>query len=503
MLKRLYMFLANANLTDSQIASVRGKMAQRNFRSLRAYSIMATLFFVSAIVVACATEMDVMNTKVYAYVMGAILSGAVLCLTMWVGDRNSKIIDWLQIVFVSILLAFGLFISLVSSPQQLTISLVAMYMITPQLFTNKPVRMQIPILIADVIFLIGCIQVKPPEILALEIVDCIVYSSIGLMTGHYSSRSKLKGLIFEKRFVELNGNEQLAKYLKSIGNIYVSMHYIDLSNETFVKIKSNSIIDNSMNNLHEGFSQQIKLAMEATTHPNYLDEMLAFVDSATLIRRIRGKSTITHEFLGKHVGWCRARFIAVGDVTEDSEPRYVLFAVENINEQKNRENTLISKAETDAMTGLLNRQAGVDRIKSDIRSRKNGMLCLFDVDKFKHVNDTYGHQAGDEVILAVADTMRKAFRDNDVLLRLGGDEFVVFVSGVTTEELGTQVIFRFFELLNKVTFKKIPDYSISLSLGAAFYRGEQDLDFETLYQRADTRTYESKKIEGKAFTFWR
>lgn len=503
MLKRLYLFLANANLTSSDIASVRGKMTARNYRSLRAYSIMATLFFTLATIVGVATGMDVMSSKVFSYALGAFLSAAVLCLTMWAGEGSCRIIDWLQVVFVGILLSFGLYLTLISSPQQLTISLVAMYMITPQLFINKPIRVQLPILITDIIFIIACVQIKPAEIIPLEITDCVVYSSIGLVTGFYSSRSKLKSLIYEKRFVELNDNEQLAKYLKSIGNIYVSMHYIDLSDETFVKIKSNSIIDHSMQNLHENFGEQLRLVMTATTQPNYLDDVLKFVDSRTLTRRMRGKYTITHEFLGKHIGWCRARFIAVGNVTEDSEPRYVLFAVESINEQKNRENTLITKAETDAMTGLLNRQAGVDRITADINGKKSGMLCLFDVDKFKHVNDTYGHQAGDEVIMAVADSMRKAFRDNDILLRLGGDEYVVYVSGVTTEDLGTQVISRFFDILEKTALKRMPDYSISISLGAAFYRGESDLDFDTLYNRADTCTYESKKIDGKAFTFWR
>lgn len=502
MLKRLYVFLANANLTNVQIASIRGKMTQRNYRSLRAYSIMSTTFFTFALLVAIATNMELMGEKVYTYGMGAILSAAVLCLTMWAGERNIKIIGWLQVVFVGILLASGLYLSLITSPEQLTVTLMAMYMIVPQLFITRPILMQVPILIADAIFLAACIQVKPSEILPLEIVDCVVYSSIGLVTGFYSARSKLKGLIYEKRFVELNDNEQLAKYLKSMGNIYVSLHYIDLSDESFVKIKSNSFIDNSLRNMHENYSQQIGLALEATVQPNYLDEMYDFVDYSTLAQRLRGKFTITHEFLGKHVGWCRARFIAVGDVSPDSVPRYVLFGVENINEQKSREKTLMTKAETDAMTGLFNRQAGVDRIAADITARKHGMLCLFDVDKFKHVNDNFGHQAGDDVILAVADAMRKAFRDNDILLRLGGDEFVVFVSGVTTEDLATQVINRFFEFLSKAKIEKMPGYSISLSLGAAFFRGEDNLDFNTLYQRADASTYESKKIEGKAFTFW-
>lgn len=99
--------------------------------------------------------------------------------------------------------------------------------------------------------------------------------------------------------------------------------------------------------------------------------------------------------------------------------------------------------------------------------------------------------------------MKKAFREDDILLRLGGDEFVAYVFGVTTEELGTQTISRFFDTLNKVKIESLTDYNISISLGATFYRGEDNIDIETLYHRADTLAYQSKEIEGKSFTFWR
>ena len=55
------------------------------------------------------------------------------------------------------------------------------------------------------------------------------------------------------------------------------------------------------------------------------------------------------------------------------------------------------------------------------------MFCLIDCDKFKSINDTYGHSVGDKVIIAVAEKLRKTCRDSDVVLRLGGDEFAIFM----------------------------------------------------------------------------
>ena len=79
------------------------------------------------------------------------------------------------------------------------------------------------------------------------------------------------------------------------------------------------------------------------------------------------------------------------------------------------------------MTGLYNRGSGERQISHLLQEKTGGLLCLIDCDKFKTINDTYGHSTGDKVIIAVAETMQKSCRDKDVVLRLGGDEFAVFM----------------------------------------------------------------------------
>lgn len=500
---RFFIFITTAGLSKSQYDLIQDTMTQRNHRNLRAFCIMGAFFFTSVFFITYFSSIEALKPKILAYAASSLFCALSLGITLLTSARNHRVINWLQSAFIFAILLFGLYITLVTSPEQLTIAYLPMLMIAPHLFINKPIYSQVPIVLSAIVFLIFAPSVKPSTILPLEIVDCVAFSTVSLVAGFYSTRTKLRGLLFEKQASELNEKDQFVKYLQSISRIYVSMTYVDLENETFIQMKTNKFIDSSLQKSNVNFGAKVSMAMKETTQPEHLDGVLKFVDIKTLPQRIRGKSTITHEFLGKNFGWCRARFIAVGKISENYIPRFVIYAVENINEQKSRENTLVIKAETDAMTGLLNRQAGIEKIKHCLDNKKKGMLCLFDVDKFKSVNDNFGHQAGDDVILAVAETMRKAFRENDILLRLGGDEFIVYVSGVSTEEIGMQVISRFFEFLNKVKLEKIPDYKISISLGAAFYKGEESVSVDELYSRADSSTYQSKHIEGKSFTFWR
>lgn len=140
-----------------------------------------------------------------------------------------------------------------------------------------------------------------------------------------------------------------------------------------------------------------------------------------------------HEFIGKVSGWCRERFIPV-DYDADGRLWHVLYCVENIDEEKRRENRLMYLAQTDLMTGIRNRGSGENKITEYLVRKQCGLLCLLDCDKFKSINDTYGHVVGDKVIIAIADTLRKSCRDDDVVLRLGGDEFAVFIPGMLDKE---------------------------------------------------------------------
>ena len=242
--------------------------------------------------------------------------------------------------------------------------------------------------------------------------------------------------------------------------------------------------------------EKLKNSVEEMTTEENLQEMLEFINFETLSERMKNKYAIHQEFLTEKYGWCKAYFMLVDE-------HQTVFAIELIDEEKRREEHLQTLAETDAMTGLKNRGSGEKAIADLISQGQAGMFCLLDADKFKSINDNFGHEVGDKVIKAIAECLKKNFRTSDVIIRLGGDEFVAYAVGITDEERGQMVINRFFDLINKIEIPELAGRKISISLGAAIYNPAEETDFTEIYKRADSAAYASKKIQGNFATFFR
>lgn len=163
--------------------------------------------------------------------------------------------------------------------------------------------------------------------------------------------------------------------------------------------------------------------------------------------------------------------------------------------QKQEMKAVIDKTKLDGLTGLYNRSGFAGKIEQCLKEKSAGKkmeaLFLLDLDYFKQINDTFGHQTGDRVLCDVAEKLRLSLRSNDLIGRLGGDEFIVFVRGADNED-GFR---RCAEKLNSVLMKKYEEngkeVSISASIGIAV--AEQGTDFNELYKRADIALYEVKR----------
>jgi diguanylate cyclase (GGDEF)-like protein len=96
-------------------------------------------------------------------------------------------------------------------------------------------------------------------------------------------------------------------------------------------------------------------------------------------------------------------------------------------------------ATTDSLTGIINRRSFLERVNIEMdksaRMNLNNALIMFDIDKFKNINDTYGHIAGDYILCSVVDTIKKQLRSYDIIARYGGEEFVIFTSCIDGEPL--------------------------------------------------------------------
>lgn len=151
------------------------------------------------------------------------------------------------------------------------------------------------------------------------------------------------------------------------------------------------------------------------------------------------------------------------------------------------------QAAADALTGLANR-AAFDRALKDLAGGLNSqfVLAVVDVDDFKHVNDTHGHLAGDRVLIAVAASMRGAFRSDDVIARYGGDEFAVLIKDVTLYQAETRVCAALDNAIaNRPTQDDGTSIVFTLSVGLAeFSAGDTT---RSLLQRADEALYDAKR----------
>lgn len=158
---------------------------------------------------------------------------------------------------------------------------------------------------------------------------------------------------------------------------------------------------------------------------------------------------------------------------------------------------LKTKAELDLMTGLYNKVTTETLCEAILNTspEKNHAFFIFDIDNFKTVNDTEGHQAGDQTIKIIANLIGSQFRESDIVGRIGGDEFVVLMTGVVSKDIArrkAQDIVRIMKYKPNLTLPA----NVSMSVGLCFTEGKE-INYKTLFQRADESLYHSKK-DGKA-----
>ncbi len=160
-------------------------------------------------------------------------------------------------------------------------------------------------------------------------------------------------------------------------------------------------------------------------------------------------------------------------------------------------------SQTDIMTGVFNRGHGEKVSKEYIETGKQGMFCILDLDRFKEINDTYGHDVGDKALIAVARSLKKVFGSDNIVFRLGGDEFSAIAGDVTDPAQGRKIIESFFDDIEHIGIPELSGSRLYTSVGAIFFGiDESEGNFEELYKKADRCVYESKKTAGNKVTFY-
>lgn len=311
-------------------------------------------------------------------------------------------------------------------------------------------------------------------------------------------------LIILALFVRISMRElrtrNLANELSAMADIYETVYDIDLEHDSFREISSRADVVQAVEGRGGNAQATIKEVLERFTDERSRHVILEFADLSSLDERLSDSVSVTEEFIGISGKWFRARFIA-SERDEEGHLLRVMWLVESIDAEKRRSEELLRLSETDRMTGLLNRVSGEERVSAMLAQNVSGMFMMIDADKFKSINDTYGHNVGDEVLIAIANAMKNSFRSGDVLMRIGGDEFAAFSPGVVTKEIGDSLIKRLTDSLRSNHVDALGGQPIRVSIGATFCSDDEDVSFERLYRQADESMYVSKNTEGGSVTY--
>ncbi len=178
----------------------------------------------------------------------------------------------------------------------------------------------------------------------------------------------------------------------------------------------------------------------------------------------------------------------------------------DITQLKEHENKLEHIAHYDALTNLPNRILLADRMRQGIIQAKRHSRLLavvfLDLDGFKAINDKYGHEAGDQLLIAAADRMKLVLREGDTLARIGGDEFVAVLLDLASEAASVPLLKRLLAAAAQpLQFSNI-SLKVSASLGATFYPQVEDIAEDQLLRQADQAMYLAKQGGKNCYTFF-
>ena len=193
---------------------------------------------------------------------------------------------------------------------------------------------------------------------------------------------------------------------------------------------------------------------------------------------------------------------AIGDV---DKVEFFVLVFTDITAQKVAEEELRYLASYDSLTGLPNRTLLMDRIQHGIeqakRAKKSLALCFIDLDKFKQVNDSLGHDVGDQLLQEVAKRLRATLRETDTIARLGGDEFVVLLESYKNDDNISHVARKMLQSIGEPMQLGSHTVSVSPSIGIAVYPDDA-LDANALLKHADVAMYHAKDLGRNNFQFF-
>ena len=185
--------------------------------------------------------------------------------------------------------------------------------------------------------------------------------------------------------------------------------------------------------------------------------------------------------------------------------RGVAYALHDISGRKKGEAELVRLAGTDPLTGLLNRRAFFEQLEFALaQSRRSGLACaviVFDIDDFKEINDLFGHKAGDDVLIAIAESVRKQLRQTDIFARIGGDEFAILASNLMSANAAIDIAEKVTAAVRVIKGSVDARIEASISVGISVFPMDES-EADVLLSHADMAMYRSKTSRKGTVNFF-
>ncbi|MDD7699254.1 MAG: GGDEF domain-containing protein [Spirochaetia bacterium] len=287
--------------------------------------------------------------------------------------------------------------------------------------------------------------------------------------------------------LELSGKKISEQFeiLNAMSDIYSYINVIDFEKMIIVRFDS---FFHSIKTFELGKEIHSSLNTKLVDHilSEQKEAFLQFTDLNTVQKRMINKNVITAEFLSTVLGWLRVQYIRVNRENANR----VVYTVQNIDDEKRREEQLIYISQTDELTKVYNRRFYEQQLSeySEKSPPKDFVFMLFDLNGLKAVNDSLGHNAGDELIKGVASCLIRTFGNSGQIYRIGGDEFVVML--FADEKKFNAMNDDFNDIISNWSGEFVK--GISVSYGYVSTKEFPKMSVHEMSMLADKRMYENK-----------
>lgn len=292
----------------------------------------------------------------------------------------------------------------------------------------------------------------------------------------------------EKISSDVSSEVLFTNVIHALQNVYYTIIIITIDTHEVTPIIMPDIMwERAGNPKKQPYEFLKNLFIENYVRKDYRDKVMHFSDLYSIPKRIANKQYISLDYQNKDDKWRRFLYVP-SKIDENGAITQIVMAIEDRDDEKNTQSMLEYQADHDAMTGLLNRSAYINHKERLLKSVSPMAYVMIDANRFKDINDTYGHDIGDKVLKVIAENLRTAFRFTDLVIRLGGDEFCVILQDIKKEQIGALI--DKLNAINDTLAKPNGDYpGVTISAGIAL--SEHGLT-EDLPKLADIAMYRAK-----------